>query len=276
MTRRVAIGSLGALALIILGWANSANACWGCWGHRVWYPGPLTAVACWTPCWSAYSVCPPCDLCCDPCGDVEWVLGVRPGPIRRLLFGPYRWYPVVGSACTVCGMSPCACEPAEVTMPSAVTAPGPSVQPSPTPAPPAQPAPAVPAPGAAPGPQGEQAPPAPTSSLINPTSYAVSIGTAPATRQDSGILTVYVPAEAKVIINGLATKSTGTRREYVSYGLQEGLQYKYVITAQLERDGKIYEETREVILTAGAKKGVAFSFQFPSENLAGLTNPDRM
>lgn len=274
MARRVMIGSLGALALFILGSPNLANACWGCWGHRVWYPGPVTAPACWTACWSAYYAYPPCDLCWDPCGDVEWVLGVRPGPIRRLLFGPYRWYPVVGSSCVVCGMSPCACEPAEVTMPSPAVAPGLTVPSAPTPAPPAQPAPAVPAPG--PGPQGEQAPAGPTSSFVNPTSYSVSAPVAPATRQDSGLLTIYVPAEAKVIINGLPTKSTGTRREYVSYGLQEGLQYKYVITAQVERDGKIYEETREVILTAGAKKGVAFSFQFPSENLAGVTNPGQM
>jgi len=106
--------------------------------------------------------------------------------------------------------------------------------------------------------------PAPATPMVNPTSYSVP------TRNESGLLTVYVPAEAKVLINGMATKSTGTRREYVSYGLKEGLQYRYVVTAQIEQDGKVYEETREVILTAGDKKGVAFSFQFPSETIAGL------
>mgnify|MGYP003881360451 FL=1 len=107
-------------------------------------------------------------------------------------------------------------------------------------------------------------PDAPMSSPINPTSYEVP------TRNDSGLLTIYVPADASVTINGLPTKSVGTRREYVSYGLQSGLQYRYTVTAVIERDGKAYEETREVILTAGDKKGVAFSFQLPTENVAGI------
>lgn len=271
MSRKTPVALLGGVLLLTLAWPGVADACWGCRAPRVWYPGPLAVVGCWTPCWTACDVCPPCDLCCDPCCDVGWVLGVRPGPIRRLLFGPYRWYPVALSCCDVCGVSPCACEPVVTSMPAMPPVSPTPAQPAPTPAQPAQPAP-----GPTPGTQMEPAPFSPTTSLINPTSYSAEPEASIPTRNDSGLITVYVPAEAKVTINGLPTKSAGTRREYVSLGLQPGLQYKYVITAELEKDGKIYEETREVILTAGAKKGVAFSFQFPSENLAGMTGVDRM
>ena len=116
MSRISASALLGTVILAFSVAPNTAQACWGCCGPRVWYPGPLAVVTAWTPCWSTYDLCSPCDICVDPCCDVvdpccdvEWVLGVRPGPIRRFLFGPYRWYPVVGEACTVCGAAPCDC-----------------------------------------------------------------------------------------------------------------------------------------------------------------------
>ncbi|MGB9688394.1 TIGR03000 domain-containing protein [Thermogutta sp.] len=280
MSRISASALLGTVILAFSVAPNTAQACWGCCGPRVWYPGPLAVVTAWTPCWSTYDLCSPCDICVDPCCDVvdpccdvEWVLGVRPGPIRRFLFGPYRWYPVVGEACTVCGAAPCDCGAQVLSMPPSPTpSPQPAPQPAPNVSPSPQPAPATPGPG--PGVSPNEPPMAP--SAINPTSYSAPLPSPTPSRANSGLITVYVPAEAKVIINGIVTKSTGTRREYVSYGLAEGLQYKYTITAQVERDGKVYEETREVILTAGAKKGVAFSFQFPSENLAGVTSGDRL
>ncbi len=91
------------------------------------------------------------------------------------------------------------------------------------------------------------APPKQTSTEIN-------------TREDSGLLTIWVPAKAKVFVNGMETKTTGSRRRYVSHGLQPGLTYKYVIRAELVRNGKIAEETKTVNLTAGSTEGVAFGF----------------
>jgi uncharacterized protein (TIGR03000 family) len=80
------------------------------------------------------------------------------------------------------------------------------------------------------------------------------------TREDSALLTIWVPADARVLINGMATRSTGSKREYVSHGLQAGFTYKYEVCAQVVRDGKTLEETRVVFLTAGVKEGVAFGF----------------
>lgn len=80
------------------------------------------------------------------------------------------------------------------------------------------------------------------------------------TRENSALLTIWVPADARVMINGLPTMSTGSKREYVSHGLEPGLTYKYEVCAQIIRDGKTLEETKVVFMTAGAQEGVAFGF----------------
>lgn len=85
---------------------------------------------------------------------------------------------------------------------------------------------------------------------------------------ESGILTVWVPYDAKVTVNGLATKSTGSRRQFVSYGLKSGLSYKYVVKAQVVRDGKTVEDTQTVVLTAGQVQAIAFGFNAPAEQVA--------
>ncbi len=248
MPRKTWLYSVLAGAFVSLASVHDVQAFWH-W--RVWDPCCPTYVPSWTacdPCWT------PCDPCFGPAAG-GWYVGIRPGPIRRLILGPYRWYrtPWIG-CCDVCGWDACECEPSGVNVPSTPL--------TPTPAP-AENQPVQPAPQAPPN-NPMTIPDAPLSSPINPTSYEVP------TRNDSGLLTIYVPADAAVTINGLPTKSVGTRREYVSYGLQSGLQYRYTVTAVIERDGKAYEETREVILTAGDKKGVAFSFQLPTEDVAGI------
>ena len=89
------------------------------------------------------------------------------------------------------------------------------------------------------------------------------------TPDNSGILTVWVPYDAKVTINGMATKSTGSRRQFVSYDLKDGFSYKYEVKAEVVRDGKIIEDTKSVVLTAGANNAVAFGFNIaPAEGLA--------
>lgn len=102
------------------------------------------------------------------------------------------------------------------------------------------------------------APPKQTSTEIN-------------TRENSGLLTIWVPAKAKVFINGMETKTTGSRRRYVSHDLQPGLTYKYVIRAEIVRDGKIAEESKTVNLTAGSTEGVAFGFNVSWEQQYATT-----
>ena len=67
-------------------------------------------------------------------------------------------------------------------------------------------------------------------------------------------------------INGLLTKSTGSKRHFVSYGLRPGYTYKYEVKAEIVREGKIVTEEQTVSLTAGEQSGVAFGFN--TEELA--------
>jgi uncharacterized protein (TIGR03000 family) len=77
---------------------------------------------------------------------------------------------------------------------------------------------------------------------------------------ESGVLTVWVPNDAKVTINGLLTKSTGSKRQFVSYGLLPGYSYRYVVKAEVVFNGKVYEESNTVSLSGGERGGVAFGF----------------
>ena len=64
---------------------------------------------------------------------------------------------------------------------------------------------------------------------------------------ESGVLTVWVPYDAKVTVNGLETRSTGSRRQFVSYGLKPGFSYKYEVQAEVVRNGQVQEDTRTVV-----------------------------
>ena len=80
---------------------------------------------------------------------------------------------------------------------------------------------------------------------------------------ETGVLTVWVPYEAKVTINGMLTKSTGSKRHFVSYGLQPGYTYKYEVKAEIVRDGKIVTEEHTVSLTAGERERRGLRLQYP-------------
>jgi len=244
------VGAVVAAALTVS--ASEAKACWG-WGAC--YPTACYSSCCYTPCcYTAY--CYPTVSYCDPCCG-SWYLGYRRGPIRRAFLGRYRWYWGGWGCCYSCGCDPCCCTSVSYcdTMVGACDAAGTIVEPStsdkPTPAP-AQPA------------------PEPNSSSPAPGSVELPGGsTSVPTRANSGLLTIWVPYSAKVYINDHETTTTGSRRRYVSHGLKPGLTYKYVIRAELVREGKLYEQTKTVHLTAGATEGVAFGFNpLPTAGLA--------
>ena len=88
-------------------------------------------------------------------------------------------------------------------------------------------------------------------------------------RRKKAALTVWVPYGAKVTVNGLETRSTGSRRQFVSYGLKPGFSYKYVVRAEVVRNGQMQEDTRTVTLTAGQITAVAFGFNTTSPRGGG-------
>jgi uncharacterized protein (TIGR03000 family) len=86
-------------------------------------------------------------------------------------------------------------------------------------------------------------------------------------RSDAGALTIWVPEDAKVFVNGRATTSVGSRRQYVSFGLKPGLSYNYEVRAEVIRDGQPLVETRSIMLTAGSRSALAFNFDKSKSNV---------
>ncbi len=78
---------------------------------------------------------------------------------------------------------------------------------------------------------------------------------------DAIYLTVNVPGNAKVFVNGNATTSTGAVRQYVSRGLEPGKSYKFEIRAEVEGvDGTVMTEEKSVAIAAGEREQLQFAF----------------
>jgi uncharacterized protein (TIGR03000 family) len=84
-------------------------------------------------------------------------------------------------------------------------------------------------------------------------------------------LTLSVPAEAKVFVNGVATRSMGANRRYVSRGLEQGNRYTYEVRAEVVRGGQTVQETQTVQLEAGKAAALAFKLDAASNPLTSLT-----
>ena len=106
----------------------------------------------------------------------------------------------------------------------------------------------------------DEAPAIPTPNDDGSTRYV------PAT--ESALLVVHVPADARVFVNGNATSSTGTVRQYMSNGLSAGQTYAYEIRAEFERDGQTIVENKSVRLAVGQRARMAFSGQQSDAQIA--------
>jgi uncharacterized protein (TIGR03000 family) len=116
-------------------------------------------------------------------------------------------------------------------------------------------------PGNPPGPSDAAPPagPAPTNSTYHPTYGPL---------RNSALLSVKVPADAKVFVNGRETTSTGIDREYISRDLQAGARYNYDVRAEFTRDGQSVSENKSIQLTAGQTANVDFTPGTPSVQTA--------
>ncbi len=86
--------------------------------------------------------------------------------------------------------------------------------------------------------------------------------------------TVSVPADAKVMINGKETTTTGASRTYVSRGLEAGRSYKYEIRAEAVRDGKTVADTQTVVVRAGDRQNLSFALNEQSSDERIAEQPD--
>lgn len=271
---------MAVITLSVLGMSQSASAWWGhaYWGGPVWGPRAFAYPAyygyygygyyggwgydpccapivepCCAPATVSAEPCATCEPVCDVCGPTayvggyatNYVLGWRPGPIRRLLFGRYRWYATgfVGGYY----YTPDCCVPTYDTIEAPANG-------NATPAPAAPVQEATPAAPSIVKPEGESA--FQTNSVFHQASFTQKEGVP----SNSGIVTIYVPQDAVVYVNDKLTSTTGSSRSFVSFGLTAGNEYDYVIRAEVTRDGRKYVETKVVTLKAGDQSAVSFSF----------------
>jgi uncharacterized protein (TIGR03000 family) len=78
---------------------------------------------------------------------------------------------------------------------------------------------------------------------------------------NSALLTVSVPTDARVLVNGVATRSTGDLRRYVSRNLDPGFSYTYEVTTEATINGAPVTHTKTVHLRAGDQATLAFDMQ---------------
>jgi uncharacterized protein (TIGR03000 family) len=77
--------------------------------------------------------------------------------------------------------------------------------------------------------------------------------------QDGVMLSVAVPQDAQVYVNGVLTKTPGTYRQFVSYGLLPGYRYTYQVRAVVTRNGEQLSDTQVVRVGVGEARDLAFN-----------------
>jgi uncharacterized protein (TIGR03000 family) len=82
------------------------------------------------------------------------------------------------------------------------------------------------------------------------------------------MLTVSVPADAKVLINDKPTTSTGTVRKFTSRGLEPGRVYTYHLKAEYEKDGQAMVKEKTVQVRVGESLAVTLGEADPEVKVA--------
>ncbi len=206
---------------------------------------------CGIPTYTAYVPTYSYASCYDPCYTPRYYRGC--GLLSRWAYrcrtNHYRYYwggcdpCCVTTGCSTCGLDDCGCGQSsgiiEYGTPQYST---PSVDPGPTPA----------------------VPPAadPNSALPEKQTSLWRQG---------ALLTVDVPNNAKVLVNGISTRSTGDHRRYVSRNLTPGFDYTYEVKAQVMVDGKPVTQTKTVRLRAGQQAKLAFDMNTATRVETALT-----
>ena len=72
-------------------------------------------------------------------------------------------------------------------------------------------------------------------------------------KKEPGKVTITLPADAKLLFNGVAAAGEGEVRTFSTPDMLEpGRDYEYVLTAEVVRDGRTIAATERVIVRAGS------------------------
>ena len=87
------------------------------------------------------------------------------------------------------------------------------------------------------------------------------------------VLSIVVPEDAAIYINGKLTKTKGTKREYVSRNLKKDKAYRYQIKAVVKRGGKEIVRSKMVRMRPGNNTVVKLNFKKPTVTTLVLKVP---
>lgn len=76
---------------------------------------------------------------------------------------------------------------------------------------------------------------------------------------EEALLTIQVPADAEVFVNGSKTSSVGEQRQFVSRGLKPGYSYSYDVEIKHVVDGQLISESKVVRLRSGETRSLVYT-----------------
>ncbi|MFO7904763.1 MAG: TIGR03000 domain-containing protein [Pirellulaceae bacterium] len=103
--------------------------------------------------------------------------------------------------------------------------------------------------------------PTPADSNSDSSNGGESQGKTTSVGRDNAFLTVSVPEDARILVNGVATRSTGDVRRYVSRNLSPGFDYTYEVQAEMMVGGERVTRARTIQLRAGEEANLAFDME---------------
>ncbi|HMO36288.1 MAG TPA: TIGR03000 domain-containing protein, partial [Gemmatales bacterium] len=82
-------------------------------------------------------------------------------------------------------------------------------------------------------------------------------------------VSISLPADAKLYVDGQLTRTMDKAvRTFLTPDLEEGQEYRYVMKAEVVRDGMLQSETKTIIVKAGAEISEAFDSLNSSRQMA--------
>ena len=82
-------------------------------------------------------------------------------------------------------------------------------------------------------------------------------------------MSISLPADAKLYVDGQLTRTMDKAvRTFLTPDLEEGQEYRYVMKAEVVRDGMLQSETKTIIVKAGAEISEAFDSLNSSRQMA--------
>ena len=72
-------------------------------------------------------------------------------------------------------------------------------------------------------------------------------------------ISVSLPADARLMVDGIATRAASATRSFVTPALEAGKDYQYTLLAEVVRDGKTLSASEVVTVRAGQRTAVTLT-----------------